>query len=288
MKTVVTALLFGFSLNSPARLLPALSIAPNPLDFGTVTMGTTAQNSVSISNTSGGSVTITSASVTPGDFTIVTAVPMAIAPGTPGIFSLSFSPTAQGMAAATLTLGDDLGETYTIILTGTGATELPVCTFPGTILNFPDEPVGTSASSVMITIQNQGTGSCTITAITVIGPGTASFMLNVLPLPITLASSDSMSFFAVFDPTSTGLQTALVQLTTTASTYSVTSLSGSGTPPVPPSSPPSSGGVNGVLADAVFSGARCGLIGLEGISLLGALILGRRFRRGPTAQAGMD
>jgi hypothetical protein len=102
-----------------------MSITPNPLDFGNVTVGASVTKSFTISNTGNINMTITKAAPPAGVFSTSTPVSegQQLAPGQSISQSVTFSPTATGAQSAVYQITADDGQgAVNVQLTGTGVT----------------------------------------------------------------------------------------------------------------------------------------------------------------------
>ncbi len=98
-----------------------LSVAPSPLKFGSVNVGSTAAQSFNLTAT-GASVKVTSVSSSNSSFTISgPSFPLTIAAGKTTAVDVVFSPSKSGSASATLTLNSNADDSKaTESLSGTG------------------------------------------------------------------------------------------------------------------------------------------------------------------------
>jgi hypothetical protein len=99
--------------SGPTVTRPSVTITPQPLSFASITVGTTSA-SQNIALTSSGSAALHISSVVlgesnPGDFVTQTngCTAAGYAPGASCAIALTFTPTAAGQLAATLTITDD-------------------------------------------------------------------------------------------------------------------------------------------------------------------------------------
>jgi hypothetical protein len=108
---------------------PAFAIAPTSKDFGNCnTGGSTANQTFTISNASGGAltvpvggVTLTGADASQFTLTITTALPWSLTGTSTATVDVKFSPTSTGLKNATLQITDNApGSPHTAALTGTG------------------------------------------------------------------------------------------------------------------------------------------------------------------------
>jgi hypothetical protein len=111
----------------PTPTVGTLSISPATLNFGSVQVGTTAKESPSLSAT-GGSVTVTSASISNGQFAIPGATfPMTIPSGQSVSLNVTYTPTSSGSASATLAFVNN-GSTTSVSEAATGSGTMPYVT----------------------------------------------------------------------------------------------------------------------------------------------------------------
>ena len=115
--------------NSPATISvtgtgvqPQLAIAPLTLDFGSVNVGSSSAQTVSMTNSGSASVTISQAAASGAGYSITgLAVPFTLGPGSATSFSVQFAPQAGGSVSGGVTLTSNApGSPATIALSGTG------------------------------------------------------------------------------------------------------------------------------------------------------------------------
>jgi hypothetical protein len=197
-----------------------LIIAPAPLTFGALAVGTTKTQSLSLSAT-GASVTVSSASSSSSQFVLQgPSLPLTIPAGQSVPFNVAFTPQTGGPVSASLQFVSNASNSPTqgptpstsVPLSGTGVTPGTLATTP-TALTFANAQIGSSTSQVE-TLTNTGAASLTISAATATGPG---FSLSGLALPLTLAAGQSTSFTVLFSPTASGAATGSVSLSSSAS-----------------------------------------------------------------------
>lgn len=153
----------GGSVNSDSNSKPSsgtstpqLVATPASIDFGTVTMGTNATQSITISNPGTAGVTISQASTSVTTFsTNGLTLPLAIAPGQKSTFSVEFAPTVAGAVSGQLSLVNNSATSPVVLsLTGTGGS--------GTPLTFSIS--GTVSNSAGVSLMISGAASATTTA----------------------------------------------------------------------------------------------------------------------------
>jgi invasion protein IalB len=116
------------STSSSTQTSPAaLSASPGSVSFGNVAVGSTANQSLTVTNSGGATLTISQAVASGAGFTLSgVPLPVSLNPGNSATFTASFTPAATGntSGAATFTSAD-LGAPVSIALTGTGVGVAP-------------------------------------------------------------------------------------------------------------------------------------------------------------------
>ena len=106
--------------------VPGAALSPTHLTFGSQTVGTTSPSqTVTLTNTGIGSLTITAITSNNGDFVVQTnGCGATLASGASCGVAVTFTPSSAGAASGTLTVTDNAGSGSQIVaLTGTGSTE---------------------------------------------------------------------------------------------------------------------------------------------------------------------
>lgn len=214
--------------NGVAAPSGVLNVSPSAIDFGDAVVGTTATQTVGLTNTGNADLTITSAPVTGAGFSITgLTLPLTLTPGQTSSFTARFAPNAGGAANGSISLVSNASNSPTAVtLSGNGIAQVLTLSVNPTSINFGDVNVG-SADTRSVTVTNTGNANVTITAAPVTGTG---FSVTGLTLPLTLTPGQASSFTARFAPTATGAAAGSIQLTSNASTAPNTiTLNGNGT-----------------------------------------------------------
>jgi hypothetical protein len=133
---------------------PAATLSAGALDFGSVTVGANSARSVTLTNSGTGDLHVGATSAG-GPFAITAngCAGITVASGASCATGLSYTPSAAGASAATLTINTDAGP-QTVALTGTGTATV---TTPPTGAKFaPNE-------STTLSVSKSGSGSSSVT-----------------------------------------------------------------------------------------------------------------------------
>jgi hypothetical protein len=223
---------------------PAATLTPASLAFGSQLVGTTsASQSSTLKNTGTAAMTVSGialAGANAGDFQQTNDCPPSLAVNATCTITVTFSPTAPGGRAASVSIADDApGSPQAVTLGGNGTTPAPAVSLsPATIL-FASQRVGTTSAPQSSTLKNTGTAPLAIASITLTGANTADFGQSN-DCPSSLAVNATCAITVTFSPLSTGARAASVSVGDNAagSPHSV-ALSGSGTAPAVTLSPTS-------------------------------------------------
>ncbi len=110
---------------STAASAPAVTLSPTTLNFGSQNVGSSATQSITVTNSGSASLAVSSASVSgtnAGDFTLVNGCTASVAPGSNCSIAVTFDPSAAGARTATLSIADNAsGSPQTVAVSGTGS-----------------------------------------------------------------------------------------------------------------------------------------------------------------------
>ena len=224
----ITAALSGTGL-SPG----IVQLTPPSLNFGALAVASTSPpQSVTIANTGGQSVALTSEAVT-GNFHISANTCASSLPAvTSCTVSIVFTPTASGALTGALTVVSSLG-VEAMPLAGTGQTAATDGLAPGSLV-FAAQQIGTTSPAQDITLTN--TGDQPLTQIIVTGSGDFTFVNNCGAL---LQGHASCAVAVAYAPTRTGAETGTLTIADEFRNQTV-ALTGSGQAPPGVSATPTS------------------------------------------------
>jgi hypothetical protein len=207
--------------------------APGSAAFGSVTVGGSALQSVSVTVATA-AVSFTAASLSganASDFTISTnTCTGSVSPGTCQV-GVSFHPAAAGAKSASLLIANAAGN-KTVGLSGTGAAAASggQLTVPSSV-SLADTAVGAQSPSSVVTLSNIGGTPVAISSVSSSNP--AEFLLlSDNCSGVTVPAGGSCFFGVVFKPSTTGARTSSISVTSNgAGSPQGFSASGNGIPP---------------------------------------------------------
>jgi hypothetical protein len=209
-----------------------LTVNPTSLNFGTVSLNSISTQTIKLTSTGSGSITIEGLTVTGTGFTLAApSVPVTLAPGQAVSIQVRFDPTVAGAATGSISISTNsrMSGATAISLNGTGAgtTGNPVLTISATSLSFGSVSVGTPTVQ-SLTLTSTGTAAVTVSGASLSGAG---FTVTGATFPVTLTPGVAIKLQVQFDPTAVGSFAGTLTISSNSSTGSstVVSLSGAGT-----------------------------------------------------------
>ncbi len=194
-----------------ATLAGDIDATPNPLAFGTVTVGNPSTQPITVTNVGSAPLTVTGAAIGAGssaEFTLPAnpAFPVTLQPGDATSIPVRYAPTAATAASGTVDItSDDPDEaTVTVALSGNGTTTpVPDINASPNTLNFGQVQRLTCASR---TTQMQNTGSATLNITNITRAFLTSTEFTWTPNTFTLAPGASATLTVTYCPVDTGLE----------------------------------------------------------------------------------
>jgi hypothetical protein len=190
-----------------------LTVTPVSISFGSVLLGSSQAQSVTLTNSGGSNLTITQASVSNSAFTISgLSYPLTLASGQSTSSIVTFAPQLQGSTSGSVSIvfttqisyrrkrrSSVINSTLSVTVSGSGATAAQVAANPQS-LGFGSVQVG-SSRTLSETLTNSGGSSLTISQAIL---GGSDFTLTGLTLPVTLSPAQSTTFNLTFAPQGSG------------------------------------------------------------------------------------
>jgi hypothetical protein len=193
---------------------PGISVTGGPLNFGNQLVGTTSGDmSLTVTNTGTGDLVMGLATLTTGASQyVITANPngAVVPPGQTTTVSIAFKPTTRGIKAGTVTINSNAPVTVPqVSLSGTGVA--PVIGLSTGSLSFGSQTVGTTSSTMALTISNNGdTGqNLSINSLSISGTNATDFNITDAPsLPALIAAGGQITIHVTFTPGAAGARSA--------------------------------------------------------------------------------
>jgi hypothetical protein len=210
----------GYSSANPGYLT-----APPSLNLGSVTLGNSQTQMLTVSNTGGSTLTISGATVNGSGYSVSgLTFPYTLAPGASAGLSIVFAPTATGASNATLTLASNASDpSVSVSLTGSGTSSSGTLSVAPSALNFGSVTIGnTQSQSGSLTASG---GSVTLSSTS---SSNSAFTLAGLNPPLTLSAGQSVPYTVTFTPTASGAASAKISFFTSNANSAMETASGSG------------------------------------------------------------
>jgi hypothetical protein len=201
----------------------AVTLSTTGVTFASQAVGTvSAAQTVTLTNSGSGSLTVASFKVTGTNYTDFTATStncgVALAPGAACAVGITFKPAAAGTRSGVLTFTDNAGNvagtTQTVTLAGTGA-GTPQATLSATTLAFASDPVSKPEGPESLLLTNGGNGPLAITSIAVTGVNASDFLEFDTCVP-SVAAGANCEIALYFIPSAAGTRTASLVITDNA------------------------------------------------------------------------
>ena len=199
--------------------------APASLSLGSVAVGSSRTQALTLSNSGGSSLTISGATVSGTGFSVSgLTFPYTLAAGGSASLSVIFTPSTAGTDIATLSLSSNASDpTVGVSLTGSGTTSSGTLGVTPGSMSFGSITIGTTQTqSGSLTASG---GSVTVSSSS---SSNSAFTLGGVTLPVTLAAGQNLPFTVTFAPTSTATASANISFFTSNSTSASETASGSG------------------------------------------------------------
>ncbi len=193
---------------------PEIGVSPAALDFGAVRIQTVQMQPLNISNSGNLPLVVTALALSGPDaaaFAVSPTDTLEIPPGGSQIVQVSFQPLTTGSKSAVLTIvnNDPLQPAVNIALSGVGIA--PDITVTPTDFDFGNVLVGTVANT-NFTVRNDGDDSLTVSSTLITGADAGAFAVLSGGAPFTLQPGQEQILTVAFLPGTTGLKSAILQV----------------------------------------------------------------------------
>jgi hypothetical protein len=201
----------NIALSGTAVAAGSLSANPTSFSFGIVQVGANQTQTETLNNSGGENVTITQATVTGAGFSYTGLnLPLTLAPNQSTTFGVVFAPASASPINGSLSLTiSESSTTLDMALSGVGVTVTPS---QGTLsvspVNVGNVTVGTSGTQTG-TLNATG-ASVSVSSVNLSGTNPSEFSVSGLSFPVTVTTSQPVSFTVNFTPGATGAASATV------------------------------------------------------------------------------
>ena len=204
-------------------VFPGDTFSTTQLSYGIQALNeTSASRTVTVSNTGGVTLTISSINSTANFAVFSTTCGATLAVGKHCVVNVTFTPTIVGKVVGTLTFGDNAPNPQTVALSGTGV--VPVTLAPAST-GYVSQPLGTTSAPKVSTLTNNQS----VTLNNVIISTTGDFVVSSTTCASTLAAKGKCTISVTFSPTGLGKRTGLLSVSDDANNSPQTvSLTGTG------------------------------------------------------------
>ena len=218
-----TVSLSGTGVAAP---VPQLTVSATGLNFGYVTVNSTATEAITLKSTGTAPVTVNGAGVSGTGYAVSgSTFPVSLNPGSSLTLQVTFDPKTAGASAGTLTISSNANPA-TVSLSGTGvAAPVPQLTVSATSLSFGNVTVNSTATEA-ISLKSTGTGPVTLSGVSVSGSG---FSTAAITVPLKLDPGQALNLQITFTPTVAGAAMGSLVVTSDSSSNATATVSLSGT-----------------------------------------------------------
>lgn len=215
---------------SGTGVLPAtLTANPTSLTFTNVQVGQSSTQTETVQNTGGSSAQISQVATSGTGFSISGITPpVALAPGQSTSFSVTFTPQSAGSVSGSVSVTSNAeNSNLNVSMTGSGAGATGTLTVssPVSVGSVVDGLSGTQAGSL-----TASGASVLVSSVSLGGTNPTEFSISGLSFPVTVTTSQPVSFTVTFTPGAVGAASATATFASNASNSpAVATLTGSGT-----------------------------------------------------------
>jgi Abnormal spindle-like microcephaly-assoc'd, ASPM-SPD-2-Hydin len=212
---------------------PYISVSPSSANFGSVIVGNTDSQLLTISNTGTANLTVSSITASgPGFSYSGNSGAFTLTPGQGGTLMAAFAPASAGSQSGSITIVNNATSSPLVVsLSGTGVAATYQLSSSSASMSFGNVNVGSSATQ-NISVTNTGNSNVNISSITASGAGFSETGGS----NETLTPNQSTNISVTFKPSAAGNASGNIIVTSNAQNSPLTiPLSGSGVQSAPPS-----------------------------------------------------
>jgi hypothetical protein len=210
----------SISLSGTGVAPGSLTANPASLVFGSVTLGSSQQESSTLTNNGESNVTISQAAIAGTAFTLGgLALPVTLPAGQSTNFTVTFAPQTAASVSGSVTITSNApNPTLIVPLSGAGSNSPGSLSANPTSLSFGSVQVGNSQTQSEV-VTNTGGSNVVISQGGITGPG---FNLSGFTSPLTLTPGQKYTFGVIFAPQSVGSATGNISISSNASNPNLT------------------------------------------------------------------
>lgn len=200
---------------SATGVSPVIGVTPGALVFAPVALGSTATQTLTISNTGNAPLQLGALTISSVEFTTTAITPVTVAAGATFAVPVQFAPSAAGARNGVLTVSSDdpLNPSRTVNLSGTGIA--PQAVLAPSQFDFGPVAVGQQTMTTF-TLSNPGTAPLTVSDFSLSGADSLSFMVTGPATPLTVAAGGTQTLTVTFAPLLAGARAAQLVVATNA------------------------------------------------------------------------
>ena len=189
----------------------AFQVSPTSVNFGKVGVGKQTTQTIAVANTGTTAVSITQATISNPQFSLTgVTLPMSMATGQSGNFTVAVTPSATGTLSGTLTVQGNNGAAPAVVnLSATGVTAAPQISVSSSSVQFGTIGVG-ATGNMSLTISNTGSADLAISVVSLVG---AEFGVSGITTPKTIVAGQSAVVGLSFQPKVAGAAAATLSVT---------------------------------------------------------------------------
>src|SRR5882762_9994175 len=189
----------------------AFQVSPTAVNFGKVGVGKQTTQTVAVANTGTMPVSITQATMSNPQFSLTgVTLPLSVAIGQSGNFTVAVTPSATGTLTGTLTVqGSDGAAPAVVNLSATAVAATPQISLSSTSIQFGTVGIG-STGNMNLTVSNTGSADLAVSVISLAG---TQFSVSGITTPRTIVAGQSAVVGLSFQPTAAGAAAATLSIT---------------------------------------------------------------------------
>lgn len=192
---------------------PTFSSTPATLTFNTPVGMTSAPQNVTVTNTGGGTLAVTTATADNAAFTVTLGNCAALTNTQSCTIGVTFAATSTTPVTGTLTINHNAGAAVTVALTGTGQVNAPlVAVAPATVTVAALTAVGQQSAPTTVRFTNNGPGPVTLTSATSVAefPLSTTGVASPCTNGMTIAQAAFCQVAVRFAPSAAGARTGVL------------------------------------------------------------------------------